>query len=141
MFLNNNQFFHNSLKEITVALREALPSDVFVGTQIPTKRKPRMVILIDAGGGLIGPITRTQRINLMVWGGDTWEATGDFAFDVDFIMRGLGGIQGSQIISVEPSFFPVPSGDGESTSTPVYSSGYDLVVASQNRPIQTIKGK
>lgn len=132
-FLTNNQHFANGAIEVVKTLREALPSDVFTGIKIPSKRPQKMVIVIDGGGSLLSPTTRSQRINLMMWGGTTWEETGIFANEVDFIMRGVGAQPYSRIIWAEVVTFPVPSGDGQSSETPVYSAAYDLIIVSENK--------
>lgn len=132
MILGPGQKFHNSTKEIVQSLKGLLPKDVFVGTQVPSKRLPKMVIVIDGGGSMLSEITRSQRINLMCWSGNTWEQAADFCYEVDTLMASLSGKPYSQIIYVERAILPVPSGDGESAEVPVYSSAYDLVIASTN---------
>lgn len=138
MYLHN-QRWHNSTKEIVVSLREILPPDVFVGIQVPSSRKKKMVIVVDAGGGNAGPFLRSQRINLMIWFDNSWENTGDWAYEVDSLMRSLDARPFSNIVSIDTAVFPVPSGDGESSTTPVFSAGYDLLISSQDKITNKIR--
>lgn len=92
-----------------------------------------MIIVINAGGSKVDQVTSLTRINLMCWGGKSWEESFDMAIEVDAIMNSLNELdEESQIINIETSVTPVPSGDGVRMETPVYSCSYDVYSVSKN---------
>lgn len=123
----------NVQKEIIQRIRARVPVTTFVGSIVPTTKKDVMIIVINAGGTKISEVISLTKINVMVWGGKTWEESFDLAIEVDYIINGLNDLEEkSQIINIETSVLPVPSGDGERMETPVYSCSYDVYSVSEN---------
>lgn len=131
MSLTSLSVFHNSHKEIIEAIREKVPADIFVASRIPKTRPAKMVLVIDAGGNYLGGRIRAHRINVLVWGGKTWEETADLCYEVQASISSLTARPFSNIIHIEPELMPTPSPFGEDTETPVYSCSFTMSVASQ----------
>lgn len=124
--------FSNHQKEVVQFLKTKFPADVFIGSRVPTTRKDKMIIVINGGGTTLEDIRGTNRINLMIWYGNTWESCYDFALDVDSVMRGINDVEHTNIIDCQTVVLPSPTGDGENVNVPVYSCAYDLIIASYN---------
>lgn len=128
----NNLRLPNAQKMVIQYLKQNLPEDIYIGLQIPKTRRKKMVIVLLAGGNHLKDVHNNVRINLMCWFGDSWEQTLDFALDVDAVMQGIDQIPYSPVSYVETALTPTPSGDGESSETPVVSASYNLNILSEN---------